>query len=210
MARVIIFEGADGCGKSLAVKTAKEFLESMGLTVNVMNITRCTPAGQLFSETYTTSNMGPICQFAGFVYAVSMAKETAILQATKEFDVVILDRGWQSLYAYQIYANQTTIGKAMWEAVSKDGITPHDLTIYIHADPEVALKRVMVGRNKLDKIEQKGVDYQKRVQDGYFELFNKYPHLAPTYVIDNTFSTLDEHKENVVKHIIHLLKGSAK
>jgi dTMP kinase len=112
-----------------------------------------------------------------------------IKPALREGKCVVLDRWLSSTCAYQGYAGAFGMDKVIEIARdSLDRVWP-DLTIILDVDLQTAAQRL---KRELDRMEQKGDGYHRRVREGFLRLAAGRPDFA---VVDATGSPESVHKE---------------
>ena len=177
---VIVFEGADGTGKSTAMQMLNSYLSREGYSVLCLNVISCSPEGKLFRQEYTTKELDPMLQTVGFLNSNAIAFTRHIFEDINEFDFVLVDRGWASIVAYQLVLANQMYAYSTVEHILQDPRYQSIFNIYLQADPQVALKRIIDSGRPLDTIEGKGVGHQKLVAQGYEKAFTLFPELAPS------------------------------
>lgn len=172
----ITFEGPDGCGKTTQIERLREYLSSKGFDIV---LTR-EPGGTPISEKIRAILLDPENKeesgvTEALLYAASRAQHVAekIKPALEEGKIVLCDRFMDSSLAYQAYARDLGEDVISINMFAIQGCSP-DLTIFLDLDPEIGQKR-QVERGKLDRLEQEGLSFQKKVYDGYQQLIKKYP-----------------------------------
>jgi len=92
-----------------------------------------------------------------------------VTPALKQNKCVILDRWLSSTCAYQGFAGGFGLDKVI--KIAEDCLTKPwpDLTIILDVDLETAGKRL---KKDLDRMEQKGDSYHKKVREGFLKLAN--------------------------------------
>ena len=197
----ITFEGPDGCGKTTQIELVKEYLSSKGFDIV---LTR-EPGGTPISEKIRAILLDPDNKeesgvTEALLYAASRAQHVAekIKPALEEGKVVLCDRFMDSSLAYQAYARGLGEDVISINMFAIQGCSP-DLTIFLDLDPEIGQKR-QVERGKLDRLEQEGLSFQKKVYDGYQQLIKKYPNRIK--VVD-----ADRDPDSISKDIICLIQS---
>lgn len=170
----IVFEGADGCGKSTQLNLLSEYLESLGIDF----VKTREPGGCLVAEeireillSKDEKKMEGITE--AMLYAAARAEHVrqVIKPALNEGKLVLCDRYLLSSLAYQGYGRELGV-----EAVRKinepavDGCLP-DLTVFINVPPENAFKR-MNEQKIQDRLEREDMSFHDRVFRGFTELSN--------------------------------------
>ena len=173
----ITFEGCDGCGKSTQLGLLRSFLEEN----NVEFIFTREPGGGRISEGIReillngkNAEMSDECE--ALLYAASRAQHIhdRIEPALKEGKVVVCDRYVDSSFAYQAYARGLgTDFITKINAYALENYLP-DVTVFIDLTPEAAFKRKH-GADENDRLEQAGMQFHKRVYEGYKKLARENP-----------------------------------
>lgn len=163
----ITFEGIDACGKSTQAKLLSEFLEHKGYDVLLTKEPGGTDVGRKIMQIVLDSNNVNIdINTEILLYAADRIQhiKELLIPALQQGKVVISDRYIDSSYAYQgVIAGKKPVYEANNEAANL--LTP-DLTILIITPVEECLGR-LVDRKKLDRIESRGISYQKAVEAAF-------------------------------------------
>ena len=170
----VSFEGIDGSGKSTHAKNFCKFLQQKGIEFVSSREPGGTPLGEdirnfalkKYDDKSKTAEL--------FLFEASRAEhfEKIIKPALMQNKVVVLDRFCDSTLAYQGYGNQNDLRAVEFVDNFATNSTKPDLTFYLDITPEDAFLR-MTGRNTTDVIEQRGLEYQKRVREGYLTILHK-------------------------------------
>ena len=175
--KFITFEGCDGCGKSTQLKMLSEYLTAN----NIPHIFTREPGGGKISEGIReillngkNSEMTDECE--ALLYAAARVQHLAdrVKPALDEGKLVICDRYVDSSLAYQAYARG--LGKTFVENINAFALQQFlpDVTIFIDLTPEKAFARKQ-GADENDRLEQAGLEFHKKVYQGYDELATTYP-----------------------------------
>ena len=175
--KFITFEGCDGCGKSTQLKMLSEYLTAN----NIPHIFTREPGGGKISEGIReillngkNSEMTDECE--ALLYAAARVQHLAdrVKPALDEGKLVICDRYVDSSLAYQAYARG--LGKTFVENINAFALQQFlpDVTIFIDLTPEKAFARKQ-GADENDRLEQAGLEFHKKVYQGYDELASTYP-----------------------------------
>lgn len=166
---LIAVDGPDGAGKSTLVGGLKARYEALGLQCSVIHAIKHSEPGALYYRDYCDGTLegDPIREACGMLYSVMDSIHTAIREAEEQgIAVVIFDRCLFSTLAYQVYVN----GYYWFEPVLKQCFAQANFpvinTFLLDIDSEVAMQR-LTARGNLDVIEQRGVEYQKRIRRAY-------------------------------------------
>jgi dTMP kinase len=203
--RFISFEGIDFSGKTTQINLLKEFLTGHGLQMYVLR----EPGGTILSEQIRTilldkahSNMTSIAE----IFLYSAARNQLVMERIRPLlqkgYYVIADRYVDSTTAYQGYGRQ--LDPEMVRQINRaatQGIMP-GITFYLEVSPEIATERLKNSDKMADRLEDQGIDFYKRVFEGYKEICNK--NSSRVYNIDGTQTV-----EVVHKKIISIIKSKA-
>lgn len=173
----VTFEGIDGSGKSTHAKNFCEFLKSKGLDVVFSREPGGTPLGEdirnfalkKYDDKSKTAEL--------YLFEASRAEhyEKIIKPALKAGKFVVLDRFCDSTLAYQGYGNKNNLEAVKFiDDFATEGLKP-DLTFYLDIDPQKSFERQR-GRKTTDVIEERGIEYQKRVREGYLKIYDENKH----------------------------------
>ena len=167
--RFLVLDGPDGCGKSTQLSRLAKWLRSIGAE----------PGGTAIGERIREVLLDPDCSEMDLrcemlLYMASRAQlcRERIRPALDAGRTVIADRFISSTLAYQ-----GTAGGLSQEAIAAvgriatDDLAP-DLTVILDVDETVAAKRLSP---VLDRIEQRGIDFHRRVRQGYLEQVRLWP-----------------------------------
>lgn len=200
--RLIALEGPDGSGKTTQIELLEKHLKKSGYEV----VRTREPGGTEISEKIreiildnSNSNMSYMCE--ALLYAASRAQlvSEVIKPALSLGKVVICDRFVYSSMVYQGIGRGLGMDriKSINEA-ALDGLEA-DLTFMITIPYEEGLKRKKV-QGTLDRLENSGNDFHKKVFEGYLAICKKYDKIE---VINGDRNVDEIHKDiiNVIKKI---------
>ncbi len=170
----ISFEGIDGCGKTTQIELLKKYLnEKKYETIVTLEPGGC-EIGKNLRE-ILLFHKGYVSDIAEmFLYLADRAQhiQEIVLKNINEGRIVLCDRCIDSTVAYQGYGRRGNIEQInLLNKIATNGIEP-DLTIVFDVDIETAQKRI---GNTKDRMEKEGIEFHKRVREGYLELAKKYP-----------------------------------
>lgn len=177
--KFITFEGADGGGKSTQVQLAADYLRRRGCEVVVSR----EPGGTPLAEKVRALVLDPelplsnISQTLLYLAARSEHVDKLLRPAVAAGKIVLCDRFSDSTLAYQGLA----LGKSAEElselrrlnAFAAGGLTP-DLTLLLDGSPEVLARRREL-RGVSDRYERQGLDYQRKLRQGFLTLAQAEP-----------------------------------
>lgn len=197
----ITFEGIDGCGKTTQINLLKEYLENKSYEV----ITTLEPGGSDIGKKlrqillHHDGFVSPRAEM--FMYLADRAQhiDTVIKNNVEKNKIVLCDRHIDSTVAYQGYGRGEDIEEINFlNNIATANYKPN-LTFVFDIDIETAQQRV--GKVK-DRLESEGLEFHKKVKEGYFELAKKYPNRIK---IINSNKTIEEVFEQVKKIIDEIL-----
>ncbi|MCD7739879.1 MAG: dTMP kinase [Candidatus Gastranaerophilales bacterium] len=198
----ITFEGADGSGKTTQLNKIKAFLEDKGFNIVVTREPGALDIGQKIRNIllHYDGIVSDRCEMFLFLADRAQHVETFIKPALKEGKIVLCDRHIDSTIAYQGYGRGQDIELlTKLNAIAVDGLTP-DLTILYDIDTQIALQRI---GSKKDRMETSGIEFHKKVRNGYLELHKNYPDRIKLINANNSIENVFEDTKNI---IIKLLK----
>lgn len=200
--RLIVLEGPDGSGKTTQIELLEKYLHKSGYEVVRVR----EPGGTIISEKIReiildndNCNMSFMCE--ALLYASSRAQlvSEVIKPALSNGKIVICDRFVYSSMVYQ------GIGRGLGmeriksiNEVALDGLKP-DLTIMILIPYIEGLNRKK-NQGNLDRLENSGNEFHKKVFEGYMDISKKYDKIE---VLDGNRSINEIHKDiiNIIKII---------
>ena len=176
---LITFEGGEGCGKSTQIKLFTEFLKKNKFRFVVSREPGGTPVCEKIREVILNSGIeiSSKAEFLLFSSARAQHVEEVVKPSLEQGKVVILDRFYDSSFAYQGYAGNLEVKDL--EEITKfaiDGCVP-DLTIIFDISYEDGFKRKNADEKlkDLDRIESKGESYHNKVRAGYLQIAHDNP-----------------------------------
>ncbi len=185
--KFIVFEGVEGCGKTTQLQRTQQWLQTSGWLDRwprdaPIVVTR-EPGGTelggslrhlLLGQT-TTESIHDRAEL--LLYAADRAQHVAgvLRPALAAGRLVLCDRYVDSTVAYQGYGrglDRMVIDQL--NAIATDGLHS-DLTLWLDLDAAVGLSRAQ-RRSQADRMEQTGLAFHQRVQQGFTELAAAHPH----------------------------------
>jgi dTMP kinase len=164
--RFVVFEGVDHCGKTSQVDRAEAFLKERNLPYRRLREPGGTLVGERIRELLLNDKkieISPRAELMLFFASRFQLCETVIEPALNDGMTVLLDRYYYSSAAYQgpfSYGSTWVLYMAEhWLRLRQP-----DLVIYLDGRPEILSARA---HGPGDRIESKGLDYQKQVRDAY-------------------------------------------
>ena len=175
--KFIVFEGVDHVGKTTQMDRAEEYLKSMKLPVLRYREPGGTKVGErirdiLLDKDLTIHPKTELMLF--FAARMQLIWEHIEAEVSVAGKIVLLDRYYYSTAAYQgpfIQGYGTRWVLTMAEEMLK--LPEPDLVIYLDGDPEQLARRA--AGEKADRIEAKGLDYQRKVREAYLSMAEQRP-----------------------------------
>ena len=173
--KFITFEGSECCGKSTQSKLLYEYLQQKGYEVVFLR----EPGGTKVSEDIRqilldNKNKSITGETELLLYMASRAQTVSevIKPALEAGKIVVCDRFLDSTIVYQGYGLGMDIKliKSLG-GFATAGIKP-DLTILLELDLEKAMNKIC--REK-DRIENRSLEYHRKVKNGYLKLAEQEP-----------------------------------
>ena len=194
----ITFEGGDGCGKTTQIELLNEYLKNKGYDTLLTREPGAKGLGVKIREILLNydGDVSPNCESFLFLADRAQHIDCIIKPALKEGKIILCDRHTDSTVAYQGYGRGLDIERInMLNNIATSGLKP-DLTIVLDVDVETSMQRV--GKEK-DRMEAAGIEFFKRVRNGFLEIAKKEP--ARVKVI-NSSDTI----ENIHKQVVDLVE----
>lgn len=165
----ITVEGVDGCGKTTQAGLIAAELERAGHDVLRLR----EPGGVAISEQIrailldpANDEMGDTCELLLYEAARAQLVHQVIAPALAAGKTVLCDRFYDSTTAYQAYADGLDLGAVRRANDLAVGECRPDLTLVFDIDVERAAERRGY-RGAADRLELKGLEFQRRVADGF-------------------------------------------
>lgn len=191
----LTLEGPDGSGKSTIAQMLKNKVEEMGYDCILTREPGGTKIGEEIREILLSKhNVEMSDRTEALLYAASRAQhvDEKIRPLVKSGYIVISDRYLYSSLAYQGFSRGLGIEKIM--EINTFGINGMlaNRTLFFDIEPEVALNRKFVD-GEVDRLELEGLDFHKRVYQGYKKGIERYP--ENVLIIDARKSVEDVFKQ---------------
>lgn len=166
--RFITVEGIDGCGKSTQARLLVEELERAGYDVLALR----EPGGVAISEKIrallldpANAEMSATCELLLYEAARAQLVHEVVAPALAQGRMVVCDRFYDSTTAYQGYAGGVPLDAVERANALAVGDFQPALTLVFDIDPALAAERT-VSRAQ-DRMEAKGMEYQRHVAEGF-------------------------------------------
>ena len=202
----ITFEGADGSGKTTQLNNIKSFLEQKGFDVVITREPGALEIGQKIRNILLHHDgiVADRCEMFLFLADRAQHVETFIKPAIEDGKIVLCDRHTDSTIAYQGYGRgqNITLLKELNE-IAVNSIKP-DLTLVFDVSTEVAQERV--GSEK-DRMESAGIEFHKKVRNGYLELQKQEPDRIKLINANNPIEEVFEDTKKIVDKLLQEKQG---
>lgn len=193
----ITLEGGEACGKTTQIQMLKEYFKNKKIDALFTK----EPGGMPLTDELRRLILNyeidpPLEKTELLLYMAARIEdiEKVIKPALQEGKIVIADRFNDSTIAYQASGRQIMSIDDMINFTENiiDNFTP-DLTIYLRLDPQTAFERKKNIDLELDRIEKAGLDFHRRVLEGFDYMAKKEPERFA--IIDASKSRDDVFKE---------------
>jgi dTMP kinase len=188
--RLIVFEGAEGAGKTTQIRILAERLATAGIAAVAVREPGGTPVGDAIREILLHPEQEITAASEALLFMASRAELVAreIRPSLGNGFVVLLDRFFLSTYAYQI------VGRGLPEAevraanaLATAGLVP-DLTLLLDISATHGLERADA-RGARDRMEKASDDFHARVANAFREFTDpawqhSHPECGPIKLID--------------------------
>jgi dTMP kinase len=165
--RFLVLEGIDGAGKSSQMEPLVVWLRRRGLVVTTCRDPGATPAGDAIRAILLDRHdlhLAPTAEMLLYMAARAQLVAEVIRPALDRGEWVVSDRYLPANIVYQGHAGGLDphairqVG-----AVATGGLEP-DLVLVLDVDLQTASRRLA---RPLDKLENRGDDYRRRLREGY-------------------------------------------
>jgi dTMP kinase len=190
--RLIVFEGAEGAGKTTQIRLIAERLAAMRIACVAVREPGGTPVGDAIREILLDpeQQISPATEALLFMASRAELITREIKPALASGKIVLLDRFFLSTYAYQV------VGRGLPEEdiraanrLATGGLVP-ELTLLLDVPPLEGFERADA-RGKRDRMERSGDDFHERVGNAFRKFAERgwqdsHPECGPIKLIDGT------------------------
>lgn len=169
-------EGVDGAGKTTQLQLLAGWLTGLGHEVIMTREPGGTRVAEQIRSLVLDASIPVHPRTETMLYLAARAEhvEAVIKPAMAEGKIVLCDRFADSTMVYQGFARGIPASKVeILNDFAADGLQP-SLTILLDADPE-ALQERRNSRGVTDRFEQEGLEFQKKLREGFLLLASAYP-----------------------------------
>ena len=160
----IVFEGADGCGKSTQASRLAEWLEN---ETGRKTIRTAEPyiLRKLILRRKGLNSLSEV-----LLFLADRAEHVAkiIIPNLEAGNNVVCERYNDSTLAYQVGGHGVKL-KQVENLISACDFPVPDATVFFDISPEIAFERIKARNNRLDKFEAEGLELVKKVSECYRE-----------------------------------------
>ena len=209
----ITLEGIDGTGKSTQLRMLASHLREHGCRVCVTREPGGTRIGEQIRKVLLASHntqLAALAELALMYAARAQHLPEVIRPALAQGDVVLSDRFNDASFAYQGYGRG--LGTAPIRAFDRVicGPTQPDLTVVLDTAPGLALERATArenrSRSQQSRFESAGLEFQKRVREGYLAIARREPDRVK--VVDANRPAIEVQRD--IRHLVDTLLGSSR
>ncbi|MGB9699154.1 MAG: dTMP kinase [Thermodesulfobacteriota bacterium] len=201
----ITFEGIEGCGKTTQINHLASFLEKKGQLFLLTREPGGTKLGEKIREILLLAHNDQIAPWAElFLYLADRVQHyhQIILPALQEDKIVLCDRFIDATLAYQGFGRQLDLNWLEEIHLRSMGKIKPNLTFLLDLPPEEGLKRawLRIAKQKIkeDRFEKEGLDFHKRVREGYLFLAQREPE---RFVILNGLQDENSLHQEILRHL---------
>ncbi len=203
----ITFEGADGSGKTTQVNKIKTYLEEKGYSVVVTREPGSLELGKRIRDILLNyeGDVSDKCEMFLFLADRAQHVDKLIRPSIENGKIVLCDRYTDSTIAYQGYGREGDIDLLKHlNNIAIDSLTP-DLTLLYDVSAQIAQERI--GAEK-DRMESSGIEFHKKVRNGYLELLKNEPERIKMIDANNSIEKVFEDTKKIIGELIQEKLGA--
>lgn len=173
--RFVVFDGPDGSGKSTQFRRFAEHCQAEGLVVTEVREPGGTRIGEHIRSVLldpANDSMAMRCEMLLYMASRAQLFEERIVPALDRGELVLADRFTSSTLAYQGTAGGLPVADILAVGKVATGNRWPDLTVIFDVDERTAASRLSP---LLDRIEQRGAEFHRRVREGYLQQVRDFP-----------------------------------
>lgn len=193
----LALDGPDGCGKSTQVKLLVDWLTKQQVDAVSFREPGATAIGEKIRDILLNpehKGMDTATEVMLYMAARVQLWNEKIAPALKQKKCVVVDRWLSSTCAYQGHAGGFGMDKVIKLATDCLERPWPDLTIILDVDSVTAATRL---KSNLDRMEQKGDSYHKKVRDGFLKLAKQ----QKNFVVVNAVYNIEAVHKKVIETI---------
>ena len=207
--KFIVLEGVDGAGKSTQAYLLSKYLSEKKFRVLPTREPGGTPLGERVREILLDPGEDRItsqCELLLYMASRAQLVGEVLIPSLEQGFIVVSERYLLSSIAYQGYAGGLPIEPIEYiGAFAISGLEP-DLAIVLDIDPEIAMRRdsgpIAAADAEYDRIEKKGIEFQKKVRQGFLALAAKHPDKIKVLDASRTHKEVHEAIKKLVAGVI--------
>lgn len=201
----ISLDGIDGAGKSTQIDLLRQHLEAKGASVVCFRDPGSTKLGEAIREILLHREDIPLANTSEMLLYMAARAQLVAEQLRPALDAgatVICDRFLLANVVYQGVAGGLNIDD-LWAIgfCATGGLSP-DATIVLDIDPEVAVKRLQRGP---DRLEKRGIEYFRLVRKGFLDQIS---HAGRQVMVVNADQKIEQIHQQIAEFIDQLPTGS--
>lgn len=174
----ITFEGPDGSGKTTQIRRMIDLFAKLEIPLLTTREPGGTKIGNQVREillNMKNQSMEQRTEILLFNAARAQLVEQVLKPALAQGVIVLSDRFADSTLAYQGYGNEAPIEPLRAILSFATGGLKPDLTLLFDVQSEIGLKRRQVNREEWNRLDDKNLQYHRRVREGYLRLAAEEP-----------------------------------
>lgn len=176
----LALEGPEGSGKTTQMRRLAFRLRSLGLQVVEVREPGGTTVGELIRTLLADpahASLGPEAEVLLFAAARAQLLREVVRPALERGQTVLSDRSVYASLAYQGFGRGLGV-EAVWRVneLATGGLLP-DLVLLLDVPVEEGLARDDTSGLVRDRIEREGVEFHRRVREGYLALSREDPRI---------------------------------
>lgn len=176
----LALEGPEGSGKTTQMRRLAFRLRSLGLQVVEVREPGGTTVGELIRTLLADpahTSLGPEAEVLLFAAARAQLLREVVRPALERGQTVLSDRSVYASLAYQGFGRGLGV-EAVWRVneLATGGLLP-DLVLLLDVPVEEGLARDDTSGLVRDRIEREGVEFHRRVREGYLALSREDPRI---------------------------------